>query len=361
MKLLFISLFSWFILFGEKSFSYKPLVWEMSELSQMRKDRKIDTRVLSLLSAADGYCEDNPVAIVDKTKLTFEPNIHYYCSVGPYWWPDPQDSGHYINKDGFVNPDSKNYDNIKLSELCKRCQNLSKAFYITREIKYYRSFIIQIRTWFIDESTYMMPTFEYAQIIPGQNMNKGRSTGMIDAYILNSLIESVRLVNSVKRIDKRTMRALKEWFYAFASDSESRFNKIFMQANNNVSLAYDVLLTNMYLFCDQEKEAVAIVDNFYERRINVQIKEDGSQPSELARTNAYAYSLYNLTHIIDMCYLARYWYPNYYQEHRERIDKAFDFLGQYVDNPQTFPYQQISGWEECQTNYYKQLNRLKSL
>ena len=115
----------------------------------------------------------------------------------------------------------------------------------------------------------------------------------------------------------------------------------------------------MYLFSGKEKRAKEIVDEFADLRIEKQILDDGSQPAELKRTKAMSYSLYNLTHIIDMCYLARYWYPNYYQEHRDRIDKAFEFLGQYVDNPQVFPYQQISNWEGCQRNYYNQLNRLK--
>lgn len=337
----------------------KPFAWDLSELKTLRRN-PLDKEAIKIIKAADEYCETKPYKVTDKQK-TFAPDNHYYCSIGPYWWPDPKGGSEYINRDGYINPESKLYDSSKLFSMSNRCQMLSKAFFITRDKKYYKAFVSQLKIWFIDKETYMFPSFEYAQVIPGQNSNKGRSTGIIDAYTLNSVIESIRLVNGVKRIEKKTMTLLRRWFLDFASNSESFYGDVFSKANNNISLAYDVMLINMYLFGGNDKKAKEIVDVFNEKRIIAQIKNDGSQPSELARTNAMHYSIYNLTHIVDFCYLARYWYPNYYQEHRDRIDKAFDFLGQYIDNPRTFPYQQISGWEECQTNYYKQLNRLKSL
>lgn len=128
-----------------------------------------------------------------------------------------------------------------------------------------------------------------------------------------------------------------------------------------ISLAYDITIANMYLFAGKEKKAKEIVDKFNELRIERQILEDGSQPVELKRTKAFSYSLYNLSHIIDFCFLARYWYPNYYQEHRDRIDKAFSFLEQYVGNKKSFPFQQISDWKECMKDYQDLLGRIEQL
>ena len=136
---------------------------------------------------------------------------------------------------------------------------------------------------------------------------------------------------------------------------------ILRNANNNIGTAYDLTMMNMYLFIGNKKKAKEIANGFYENRIIVQIQEDGRQPSELLRTKAFTYSIKNIGLIIDFCYLARYWYPDYYEAHRERIDKAFEFLAPYVEAPETFPYQQITSWDACKKSYNQQLERIKVL
>lgn len=339
----------------------RPLVWDMSQLDKMRKEDGTSKSAKKILAEADELCGQAPLAVTDKKKLTFEPDKHYFCSIGRYWWPDSLNLGKYVNRDGEVNPAIKDYDSERLSTMVSRCKTLSKAFYISGEKKYYDAFILQLRVWFLDKETYMYPTFEYSQVVPGQNGNKGRSTGLISAYEFNTLIESIRLVNGEKKINRRTMKGMQKWFLAFAEDSESRYGKQFRDEKNNISLAYDVTMANMYLFAGKEKKAKTIVDEFASLRIERQIMEDGRQLEELKRTKAYTYSVFNLTHIVDMCYLARYWYPNYYQTHSERIDKAFQYLGQYVENAENFPYQQITSWEKCWKDYKKQSERIKQL
>ena len=339
----------------------RPLVWDMSQLDKMRKEGGTSKAAKKILAEADELCGQAPLAVTDKKKLTFEPEKHYFCSIGRYWWPDSLNPGKYVNRDGEVNPAIKDYDNERLSTMVSRCKTLSKAFYISGEKKYYDAFILQLRVWFLDKETYMYPTFEYSQVVPGQNGNKGRSTGLISAYEFNTLIESIRLVNGEKKINRRTMKGMQKWFLAFAEDSESRYGKQFRDEKNNISLAFDVTMANMYLFAGKEKKAKTIVDEFASLRIERQIMEDGRQPEELKRTKAYTYSVFNLTHIVDMCYLARYWYPNYYLTHSERIDKAFQYLGQYVENAENFPYQQITSWDKCWKDYKKQSERIKQL
>lgn len=339
----------------------RPLIWDMSQVTLLREYGEKNNDVRKIIASADRCCVIRPVSVTDKNKLTFEPDKHYFCNIGQYWWPDSLNSGKYVNRDGIVNPESKLYDNTRVSDLISRCKDLSLAFYITGEEKYYYTFVNQLRVWFIDKETYMYPTFEYAQVVPGQNANRGRSAGMISAYGFNDLIESIRLVHGVKKVDRRIMRGVKNWFRAFAEDSEKRYGEKFRSVNNNISLAFDVTMANMYLFAGKEKRAKVIVDEFALLRIAQQILDDGSQPMELQRSKAFSYSIYNLTHVVDLCYLARYWYPNYYLEHCEKIDKAFDFLGQYMGDPESFPYKEISPWNSCKKDYYKQLARLEQL
>lgn len=339
-----------------------PFIWNIDVLEQMKLDLTNNKEAIAIITVADRYCEKTPVVVVDKGECVFEPNVHYYCSVGQYWWPDTLNIGTYIRRDGISNPESKKYDRVRLTELAKRCEKLSQAFYLTRNRKYFDALMIQLKAWFINKDTYMLPNFEYSQIIPGQNDNKGRGAGIIDAYDFNTVIESIRLVNGVKRINRRTMRGLQAWFLEFAVWTEDGpFCDYIRNKDNNIGLAADVTLVNMYLFAGEEIRAKEIVDSFAERRIYKQITEDGLQPAELERTNAFSYSLSNVTHLIDFCFLVRYWDTAYYLRNHDRIDAAFNFLGQFVEDESSFPYKQIGEWDLSKENYYKQITRLELL
>lgn len=337
-----------------------PMVWNIENMNAMAKEGPYAAQKALLLEEADVFCKAAPVSIMDKKK-TFAPDYHFFCSIGPYWWPDPQRPGQYYNRDGIRNPEAKDYDNGIIGQLVKRCKALSCAYYITKDKKYYDVFIKQLKAWFIDERTLMYPNFEYSQVVPGRNSNRGRSTGLISAYGFNDVIESIRLVNSVRRIDRNTMISLQKWFLSFANWAETEHGEAMKKGKQNISLANDVLMVNMYLFGGNEQRAKEIVDSFFANRILVQIREDGSQPGELARTNAFSYSLTNLAHILDFCFLARYWYPNYFLEKQERIDAGFFFLEQYMNNTESFPYQQISGWEQSIKDFYEQIDRVNIL
>lgn len=62
-----------------------PLVWDMNLLKQMRVDGSKSPLARKIIKNADVFCEAKPVAVTEKNKLTFEPDIHYFCSIGPYW------------------------------------------------------------------------------------------------------------------------------------------------------------------------------------------------------------------------------------------------------------------------------------
>lgn len=333
----------------------KPLIWDMTELEQLKHNINSES-AHDIIITANKYISLEPVVVTDKKK-TFAPNNHYYCSVGIYWWPDPARPGKYIQKDGVTNPESMEYDGVRLSELGKRCVFLSKAFYLTRNKQFFNAFVSQIKAWFIDEGTYMLPNFEYTQVIPGDNNNKGRRTGFIDAYGFNAVLESIRLTNSVKKIDKKTMRALQCWFYDFAEWCENNYGIELSKENNNISLSYDVTMIDMYIFANKKEKAMTLAESFAEKRIITQINEDGSQPAELKRTKAFTYSVANLSQIIDFCYLVRYWDKNYYDKYGERVERAFEYLQTFSDDPSTFPYKQMTEWNSSIESFNVQKQR----
>lgn len=342
--LLFISLCISFC--GPDKGTREPLIWDMTLINNPKKNPSSpETKIF--LKNCDIICKKPPVSVTLKAK-TYAPDIHYYCSIGTYWWPKRNNPQQYYHKDGETNPECKEYDITYLKELASRCQKLSKAFYITGEMKYYDALLKQIKVWFLNQNTYMLPNFEYAQVIPGRNNNKGRSTGMIDAYNFNTVIESIRLVNGVKKIDNDTMSGLKSWFETFARwADEGEFGNKQRENNNNIGTAFDITLINMYLFSGNNKRAKQIADEFASKRINTQIDSEGKQKAELIRPNAFTYSLKNLGYLFDFCYLARYWDRNYYKKHGASLDRAIAYLEQFVDNQKAFPYKQKSGWEKC--------------
>lgn len=341
----------------------KPLIWDLDNLEQMKRELPNSLEAKIILGEADMYCTLTPLDVVHDKVLTYPPDTHYYCSMGPYSWPDPDNLGYYVTKDGLTNPDFNSYDSGKLYEVSRRFMKLSQAFFLTDDIKYYNTFLEQVKVWFLNEETLMYPNLEYAQLIPNHNNNKGTSTGMIDGYFFNTIIESVRLLDYSKRIDIAIMKGLQKWFLAFANWAEDRYGDAMKEGNTNINLAYDVTIVNMYIFAGKPNKANVIINNFAERRINTQILEDGRQPEELKRTRAYSYSLYNLTHILDFCFLAKVWDKDYYKKHGGRIEKAFSFLEQYADDPNSFPYKQITSWDDDLGGLkiqQKRLERLKS-
>lgn len=328
-----------------------PLIWNINKIDDVNNDVKYSKLKKHIVSMADSFCVAYPIVITGTDKH-FIDNSHYYCSTGPYWWPDTTDAGIiYIRRDGYINPDYYSSDSEKIKEIAKRCKYLSVAYYLTNKKKYYRAYIKQIRAWFIDKDTYMYPNFEYAQVIPGQNMNKGRSTGLIEAYSLNTVLESFRLISLKIRIDKKTLNGMIRWMTAFSIwMHDSTYGIKQSQAPTNLSIAYDVTLINLNAFCGRIRDAIDIAKSFYDKRILTQITEDGLQPLELSRTKAYMYSVFNLSHIVDfLTILNRLDYALFKSISLERVDSAFSFLLQFVDNGDAFPYQELNRtkWSSC--------------
>lgn len=340
----------------------RPLIWNMEKLEAAKMSSSKSKSIKRILKTSNAYCEMPPVAVTDKTK-SFAPNSHYYCSIGGYWWLS-EDSRNYVYNDSIKNPERDSYDSGLLSELVERCKYLSVAYYLTEEDRYFDSFLAQIKAWFLDKETYMYPNFEYTAIVPGKKGNKGRVSGLIQAYSFNKVIESIRLINSVKRIDEKSLYSIRKWFLSFArwADKSSFSSPLHKKESNNIGIAYDVMLINMYLFAGEENRAKQIADSFQENRINIQIDEDGKQPAELTRANAFSYSVYNLAHIIDFCFLMQYWDMNYFSIHSQRIDQAFRYLQKYVSNHNAFPYKQTSsGWKSSEKNLAAQQRRKRRL
>ncbi|MBQ7709898.1 MAG: alginate lyase family protein, partial [Bacteroidales bacterium] len=224
----------------------KPLLWNMERLYSVKTDETYsrtkngyEWQAKSFLDAPDVVVTDKPAKFVNDTR--------YYVSMGTYWWPDPKNpGGPYIRKDGIVNPETRDYDAPKLTMMMRRVKAFAVAFYLTGDLAYKDAMLSQLRAWFLDPVTGMLPSFQYAQIHPGANGNIGNAAGLIDAYAFNDVLDAIRLVNSESSIDRKTMDGLKKWFGDFATwMMESYIGRAESYATNNHGIAYDVILANI--------------------------------------------------------------------------------------------------------------------
>lgn len=310
------------------------------------------TAYKTLISEADSALHRNAYSVTQKEGIAPSGDKHDYVSLSRYWWPNPDTSDRlpYIYKDGQSNPELNRYDRNTLGNMCAAVNTLSLAYFYSEEEKYARKAVELLRTWFLDKETRMNPHLEYAQFIPGRNNSKGRPEGLIDSYSFVDMLNSIQLLNGSPHYTPQDQEALKQWFTDFATWFRvSEQGKIEKAAKNNHSTAYDSQLISYYLFAGDEQAARAIIRDFPGKRIFAQIEPDGKQPNELWRTLAYHYSQYNLSHMIDVCAMAKRLGIDLLN--RESADgrsvyKAMDYLTSFLGKGvSSWPYKQISGWE----------------
>lgn len=291
------------------------------------------------------YAAMEPLSVVNKRR-TFAPDAHFYCSMSPYYWPvSNNNSIEYVCRDGQGNPEAADFNQWSLSDLATRLQSMALAYYFTQDRIIYRAFVKQLDVWFVNSDTKMYPNFDYAQVIPSRNENKGTSTGIIEARPLTPIIESICLTNSCRSIGYFRNKRIKKWFSNFLEWMQvSELCKTNFDAENNIGTSYNVTLLRIAQFVKADVLVSTLCKAFPER-IRSQINFDGEQPFELRRTDAYSYSVHNLWFIIEFCTLAQSsGYVDVYNETSPLIHNASTYLTEYVGNESFFPHRQINSF-----------------
>ena len=341
----------------------KSLLWNADRLYAVKSDPNYQNLRNSLFWNAKSLLERENEVLVNKP-LKFVDDARYYVSIGIYWWPDPSNpEGPYIRKDGQINPETRDYDAPKLGRMVSRVRAFAVAFYMTGDLMFKDAMVSQLRSWFLDPETGMLPNFQYGQIHPGSRNNIGSAAGLIEAYQFNDVIEAIRLVHAESAIDRKTMAAMKKWFSDFADWMiESDIGLAEYWATNNHGIAYDVLLANIAAFTGKEDVFKRVTDDFRWMRLECQIMPDGSQPLELARTRSYHYVLYNLVHIVDFCILQENMGNSYYLANKKIIDSAFLWVVPYVGHPEKWLWEEnLKKWPAEDKIFCTELQRIERL
>jgi len=215
-------------------------------------------------------------------------------------------------------------------------ETLALAWYFTGDETYAKKATELLRTWFLDTDTRMNPNFQFAQAVPG--VNTGRGIGLIEMAGMTSLIDAVGLLAGSKSWTEADQRALQQLFTQFVQwMQESKNGRDEAAAKNNHGTYYDLELTMFALFIGKNEIATNVLRAVPAKRIARQIEPDGRQPLELARTNAWGYSVGNLRGLISLAELgdkfgADLW--RYETSDGRSIRKALDCLVEFATGEQ---------------------------
>lgn len=342
----------------------QPMIWNTDSLAFAKSINSEAKKMI--IRDADKELTKTITTVVDKPMTAASGDKHDYMSMGRYWWPNPNtnDGLPYVRKDGVSNPEIEKLDRIPLAQLNRNIKILSLAFAISNDVKYANKAIENIKLWFINPKTKMNPHLNYGQTIPGHNNGLGRGEGLIDTYSFIEILEGVELLRT--RISKKDMQKLVQWFSDYLDWMlSSDIAKESSETKNNHGTAFDVQVVRYALFVGKFDVATANINDFAQKRLVKQIEPDGKQPFELVRTTAFGYSVFNLTHILDMCAMAKNQNVdliNWQSEDGRSIKKAFEFLIPYIGKHVTeFPYKQIRDWDKVQKELCWQLYRFDKM
>jgi hypothetical protein len=344
-------------------------IWNAAHLAEVKeKIEQTDPVYMPayemLKKKADKHLQIEFYSVIRKNHVSPTGDKHDYMSMAPYFWPNPgiPDGLPYITRDGERNPELNEYDRNSLGSMCEMVIDLSLASYFTGKREYADKAAEQVRVWFLNPETKMNPHLKYAQFVPGQDGNKGRSYGIIDVYSFVEMLDGVALLQQANAFTTKDIKALQTWFTNFLQWlTTSEMGLAEKNASNNHSIAYDATCARFALFVNDTGLFNTILSEFPEKRLYPQIEPDGSQPAELRRTLGLHYPLYNIDHIFDICQMAGERGKTLYFTHSKdgrSVGKAIDFMAQYAGKHQSeFPYQQIHGWNSSQNYLFWILKR----
>lgn len=317
------------------------------------KDAMKKEALKNLLKEADKIVKIGKLySVMDKKQVPPSGDKHDYMSQAPYWWPDSTKPNGlpYIRRDGERNPELNNIsDHEEMGELINDVQTVALAYYFSKNQIYAVHGARLLKTWFLDASTHQNPNLNFGQGIPG--INTGRGIGIIETRELYKLLDGAILLRGSKNWTNNNEKDLKKWFSEYLTWMiESPIGKDEADEHNNHGTYYDVQVMSFALFSDQPATAIKQLE-VAKQRLASQLKEDGSQPHELARTVSWGYTNMNLYGFLTLARLAENFKADFWKYETsdgKSIKKAVDWLIPYIKKEKRWGYKQIKKmtWED---------------
>ena len=305
-------------------------------------DRNLKDPFNHLIKEAENLLEGQPFSVTQKILLPPSNDKYDYYSILPYSWKN--ESGEYINKDGYVNPEILNYkDNYRLQTMATSSFKLALAYFLTDEEKYASKSADQIRKWFLGDKTKMNPNFNWALSTPNGQEGQG---GSIEGMFLPMVIEADGLLTKSVSWTNEDHKKLELWFDELLNwFLTSKIQLEDAESLNNHGTWNDILTADFSLFVGKKDLAKKILNDALIKRIEKQIEQDGKQTYEISRSKSWWYSVFNLRALFHLAELARHvnidmW--NHTSKDGRSLKKALDFLIPYIQGKEKWPYDQLS-------------------
>ncbi len=309
-------------------------------------DVRLKPAVDALVRASEKALSAPIVAVTDKRTLLPPSNDrHDYFSLSPYWWPDSSKSDGlpYIRRDGVTNPESKrDLDQPRVAAMGDRVHTLALGWYFTGDTRYSKRAAQQLRAWFVDSATRMTPHLRFSQLVRGNPEERG--SGIIDTRWFVEAVDAAGVLEGAPGWTDADGLAMRTWFRQYLAWLRNSPNGAHERAAKNNHGSWYAAQTAAYaLFVGDTALAREIVVGVRER-IGSQIRPDGSQPEENARTRSFHYSNFNVEALSRLAEMARVvgvdlW--SYQAPNGGSIARALARMAPYVDRQQEWPDPQL--------------------
>ncbi|MCE6991089.1 alginate lyase family protein [Dyadobacter sp. CY323] len=328
-----------------------PLVSiDFETLKKVRDSGKnIQVPIKKLIEKADKLLKAKPLQVVDGDTPP-SGNMHDFFAIGKLAFPNPKTPNGmpYIRKDGVTNPeaDGDRYDLHRYNTTLSRVNDLSLAWFYTRDEKYAKKAAELLRVWFLDPDTRMNPNLNNASALPG--VHDGMPIGIIFSVALIRMVDHVKILALSKSWTTEDNKGLKKWFADYRDWLlESDLGKVEAKANNNHGSWYAAQVAAYSIYNGEFEKAKPMID-LAKKQIAQQIEPDGSMPREYKRERSLHYSIYGLQ---AFTYLARcgeivgenLW--DFKSADEKSLRLAFSFLYPYVTYTKEWPWKNIAKGE----------------
>ncbi|MCF7804883.1 MAG: alginate lyase family protein [Candidatus Marinimicrobia bacterium] len=331
-------------------FQTKPITYEKNNILEVKF--AVDNGTFEYMAAvdqlrdeADSLLNEGPWSVTMKDIFPPGGTKHDYMSYGPYWWPDPENpGGPYIRRDGKRNEAILTPDKEYRWMMTNAVERLALAYILFDDARYAEHAVELMRTWYIDEETYMAPHLNYGQGIP--NRTPGRQYGIIESRSFIKVLDAVNLLSDSDAYTREIHRGLVDWYDQFLQWLlTSELGKKEARSGNNHEVSYALQVTTFAIFVGKDSVALDQLSNHFKGRIIHMIEPDGRQPEELQRTKSLFYSVFNLEFMLKLCYLGEQYgldLFNYTSPDGRSVKKALDFIAPALSGEKEWPYQEIT-------------------
>lgn len=330
------------------------IIWDGAELVKARNAMKAgDAKYIALrdnlIERADKLIPIKIKTVTDKSIIPPSGDKKDFISWAIYWWPNPKsaDGKPYIRKDGRTNPESKKItDNQAALDMLSGTSLTALAGFYTGDKRYFQKSSDYLRAWFVNPETRMNPNFNYGEIRPGHDEDKGNYTGIIlFAFRMQQILDSAALLKGQDCWSENDQKELERWmteYLQWLNTSELALEA--KMSTNNHATYFASQMAMLYTYIGKPSEAKAVLEEVFNRAFPKQFGENGIQEHELGRTLSFSYSTMNLRGWVNMAKIGNKCGFDAWKFKDEKgigLYEALSFYIPFADPASKWPYQEI--------------------